>query len=423
MAGKQSIGELHAKITANGSQFVQEFNRADNAARRSTARIDAELDKLAKSFKKKFTLGDVGKDVLKGAGLFGGFAIADTAANQVVKYFEEQAKNAQDTEASTQRQMEMAKQMMALNRTELQQLEAMRVERERTWKALEGAKAAEQTDDQIKKVNELTEAYAKQSLEVLTAEKARERTLEDETDSLVKQLNDADKRVSQAMGGRPGAFSVGLSRGDLIAGAQARREAIFHRKAQIEGQMSVESLTERVALSEELVDVQTRLNTLLDREAQLGREVGEAFAAGMEDAILSGQKFSDVLRNLGQDLLSILVRDQITSPMAKMISGGFTSFISGFGGARADGGPVAGGTPYMVGERGPEMFVPGRSGSIVPNHALGGGGGIAVYQTNNFASGVTRQEVAAILPEMIESSKRAVIDAVARGGGFRKAFA
>lgn len=41
---------------------------------------------------------------------------------------------------------------------------------------------------------------------------------------------------------------------------------------------------------------------------------------------------------------------------------------------RADGGPVSGNTPYIVGERGPEMFVPGSNGSIVPNHSLGGGG-------------------------------------------------
>jgi tape measure domain-containing protein len=42
-------------------------------------------------------------------------------------------------------------------------------------------------------------------------------------------------------------------------------------------------------------------------------------------------------------------------------------------GMKAAGGPVAGGTPYIVGEKGPELFVPGRGGTIVPNHAMGGG--------------------------------------------------
>lgn len=45
-------------------------------------------------------------------------------------------------------------------------------------------------------------------------------------------------------------------------------------------------------------------------------------------------------------------------------------------GGRAAGGPVAGGTPYIVGERGPEMFVPQGSGTIVPN----GSGGAQVIQ-------------------------------------------
>jgi phage tail tape-measure protein len=56
----------------------------------------------------------------------------------------------------------------------------------------------------------------------------------------------------------------------------------------------------------------------------------------------------------------------------------------GFGGFKAGGGPVSANTPYMVGERGPEMFVPNSSGSIISNSdmgdmgdgsAVGGGGG------------------------------------------------
>jgi len=42
---------------------------------------------------------------------------------------------------------------------------------------------------------------------------------------------------------------------------------------------------------------------------------------------------------------------------------------------RAQGGPVSAGSPYLVGEQGPELFVPSRSGSIIPN---GAGGGITV---------------------------------------------
>ena len=43
-----------------------------------------------------------------------------------------------------------------------------------------------------------------------------------------------------------------------------------------------------------------------------------------------------------------------------------------FGGGKASGGPVAGGTTYLVGEKGPELFTPSGNGNIIPNNALGG---------------------------------------------------
>jgi hypothetical protein len=43
------------------------------------------------------------------------------------------------------------------------------------------------------------------------------------------------------------------------------------------------------------------------------------------------------------------------------------------GKGKAAGGPVSAGTAYPVGEMGPEMFVPGQSGTIIPNNRIGGG--------------------------------------------------
>jgi TP901 family phage tail tape measure protein len=53
---------------------------------------------------------------------------------------------------------------------------------------------------------------------------------------------------------------------------------------------------------------------------------------------------------------------------------------------RASGGPVRGGRPYIVGEAGPELFVPASSGMIVPNSALQGGQTVNVYLTAYGAS-------------------------------------
>jgi hypothetical protein len=52
----------------------------------------------------------------------------------------------------------------------------------------------------------------------------------------------------------------------------------------------------------------------------------------------------------------------------------------GFGGFMAAGGPVQPSRAYIVGEQGPELFVPGSAGRIVPNKEIQGRGGVTVNQ-------------------------------------------
>ena len=67
-------------------------------------------------------------------------------------------------------------------------------------------------------------------------------------------------------------------------------------------------------------------------------------------------------------------------PGAKDYSGAFKK--------RASGGPVSAGTPYMVGEKGPELFMPDRSGTIIPNNALGSGSTNVVVNVDASGSNV-----------------------------------
>ena len=83
----------------------------------------------------------------------------------------------------------------------------------------------------------------------------------------------------------------------------------------------------------------------------------------------------------------------------------------------------------VVGERGPELFVPRTAGSIVPSSLtpgkMGGGGSVVINQNLNFALGVTntvRTEIANLLPQIQQSTISAVADAKIRGGKFAKAF-
>ncbi len=67
-----------------------------------------------------------------------------------------------------------------------------------------------------------------------------------------------------------------------------------------------------------------------------------------------------------------------------------------FDGARAAGGPVAAGRSYLVGEQGPELFIPGRSGQIAPNGspAMQGNGGVHIEVGPVYVNGNSSQEQA-----------------------------
>ena len=61
--------------------------------------------------------------------------------------------------------------------------------------------------------------------------------------------------------------------------------------------------------------------------------------------------------------------------LGSLISG---ALLGGFGGARAAGGPVTSGMGYLVGEKGPEFFMPRQSGTIIPNGVLRGNGAVSI---------------------------------------------
>lgn len=84
----------------------------------------------------------------------------------------------------------------------------------------------------------------------------------------------------------------------------------------------------------------------------------------------------------------------------------------------AGGGSVRGGRPYMVGEKGPEMFIPNQSGAIKANNSLGG---TVVNQSLNFSTGIqntVRAEVMNMMPIIQNATLQAVVDQKRRGGAF-----
>ena len=159
----------------------------------------------------------------------------------------------------------------------------------------------------------------------------------------------------------------------------------------------------KVIGEEEAKTQETRIRTNLQLErslrmqVELAETIGQTFKDGFKEAITGANSFGEAMRNvlnrISDKLLDMAIESAFSGGLFKTILGGLGSIFSGglgdvqgnfmpsnptFRGAMATGGPVKGGSSYLVGEKGPEMFTPGVSGTITPNNALGGSVNVVV---------------------------------------------
>lgn len=98
--------------------------------------------------------------------------------------------------------------------------------------------------------------------------------------------------------------------------------------------------------------------------AAIGANFQDAFASWLGGA---DQGFSELLKRMAAEMATSSLFKSLASMFGGATTGTAGFFANFFGGARAGGGPVTAGKGYLVGERGPELFMPSRSGSIIPN--------------------------------------------------------
>ena len=168
------------------------------------------------------------------------------------------------------------------------------------------------------------------------------------------------------------------------------------------------------------IDEMKKLSDALFQVDALGKSIGASFSESFKGIVRGSMTAQDALRNLFNrtadhflDMAAQMLAAQIRSgifgifqsmmglgPLGNPLSRATNTSVSATGipsnpvgfsgysrpslnrvrgtGVRAEGGPVMKGGSYLVGERGPEMFSPGVSGMITPNHALGGGVSVIV---------------------------------------------
>lgn len=120
-----------------------------------------------------------------------------------------------------------------------------------------------------------------------------------------------------------------------------------------------------------------------------------------------------------QEMAAKALAEQLTSSLGGLFGakdgggGGILSAIGGFfGGGKARGGTVMSNRAYLVGEKGPELLYAGRSGTIVPNDRMGGGG-LNYAPVVNISGGASEQD-RAIFSAELRRQKAEIADMLAR---------
>ncbi len=195
-----------------------------------------------------------------------------------------------------------------------------------------------------------------------------------------------------------------------------------------------------------LPELENKLSEIKNTSQDVAQTFGEALAPAIQsislsftnnfvNALLEGRNaldsFKDFAKNIVSQIISIFLQMAVVN---KILNAIFHTDGMGLGGAdfqklptRAGGGKVQGGQATLVGERGPEIFVPNTGGTIMNNmnskNAMGGGSTTVINQSINFATGVVptvRAEVMKMMPQIADVTKGAVAEASMRGGNYRR---
>lgn len=192
---------------------------------------------------------------------------------------------------------------------------------------------------------------------------------------------------------------------------------------------------EGAAVLEHLKKLQDELDetaTFSDEMQQTIINASNAFTTDFVQSLMDGenalQSFRDFSKNIVSQIIAIYLQmavvNKILNAVFSLTGANALPTIKGFAG----GGNVQANTPVMVGERGPELFIPNSGGKIMNNmnskNAMGGATTV-INQSINFATGVVptvRAEVTKMMPQIAEVTKGAVAEAAMRGGNYRRAL-
>jgi hypothetical protein len=177
------------------------------------------------------------------------------------------------------------------------------------------------------------------------------------------------------------------------------------------------------------------MNAEQQKQIQVTAQLEAQISSSMADIILNFKSVGQTITNVLDQIAKKILEDQVTTPLVNSLgqmlgapdTAGKTAQATGgaglFGGVFqmlgfASGGVPPVGVPSIVGENGPELFVPGQTGTIIPNSKLGGSS-VIVQQTINMSPGLAETVGVAIrnaAPAIAAMAHASTINALQKGG-------
>lgn len=202
--------------------------------------------------------------------------------------------------------------------------------------------------------------------------------------------------------------------------------------------LTTKKMDAAIAARRKLLEGNDQLNMTFDLQATAVKNAEDAMVSwgsaslnSLTDVILAGKDLGSTIMDIGKALAKMAIQIVILEPLERafraMVSGtdkkgnpkpggggGWASTLVAIGAkvlGFADGGSPPVGRASIVGENGPELFVPSVSGRIIPNHQLGSGGGVGGsnvvnINTNVDARGATQETIETLRQELAQRDAR-----------------
>ena len=227
---------------------------------------------------------------------------------------------------------------------------------------LEVLRAADKPNAEAKKAAKLAERQQLEAFLALNKQMTAELDRQDEINAMngkhiAEQLNNADQ-INASQEKRAGLLEAQLN-------GTVKEFELEQNILEIEQKGLLPADEARLIQAEKQIFAMEKQVELVNKQKKMFEQIGQTVKEGLVDGIMSAlngtKSLSESLSGVLQQLATMFMQVGISSL-------GQSLKIPGF----ANGGRPPVGRPSIVGERGPELFVPDRAGTIVPNNALGG---------------------------------------------------